>query len=435
MYKESREWNWQHWPQSATRCFFISWGEANQWISLVWSSQSFQPSLVPKLTDCKFTESYGFENVLTLDDLKNRYPGIVYRVRSSLLKVWRDVMDASRLLPVLRVLRFSWPEIAPQAPSKPRDLVQISSYKKLDAGYLGPKTPATHLAGASKQGIQRPLPTYFPFRQKQLGSLNEFISARLQPVETFGLLYSRHQKNESRNPRRQMCQHNFSARLTHWSAGFAIRCVHCLVRYIQEKQSKMARYWIVCKHASICFPNSHIYCVIWGIDMDGTGTLQTGPSQVVARDQEVFSRLGLESPLTFLNPQIFDVHVKVIFDFSGLCIRCLPCISQLLDGRWTASAFGVRPGRQQCSNVSLNLGLFRWNGWMDEFVLDMCLNLEDMTCRSSRVRWVPKFCTEFASWMLNPRQPSRPWSYQKFSMIYIYILHYIHTIMFNLKVC
>ena len=66
--------------------------------------------------------------------------------------------------------------------------------------------------------------------------------------------------------------------------------------------------------------------------MDGTGTLQTGPSQVVARDQEVFSRLGLESLFTFLNPQIFDV-VKVIFDFSGLCIRCLPCISQLLDGR------------------------------------------------------------------------------------------------------
>ena len=87
--------------------------------------------------------------------------------------------------------------------------------RKVDTGYLGPKTPATHLAGASKQGIQRPLPTYFPFRQKQLGSLNEFISARLQPVETFGLLYSRHQKNESRNQRRQMCQHNFSARLTH----------------------------------------------------------------------------------------------------------------------------------------------------------------------------------------------------------------------------
>ena len=272
--------------------------------------------------------------------------------------------------------------------------------------------------------------TYFPFRQKQLERVHFF------EVATSGNLWSAVLQawiNESRNQRRQMCQHNFSARLTHWSAGFAIRCVHCLVRYIQEKQSKMARYWIVCKHASICFPNSHIYCVIWGIDMDGTGTLQTGPSQVVARDQEVFSRLGLESPLTFLNPQIFDVHVKMIFDFSGLCIRCLPCISQLLDGRWTASAFGVRPGRQQCSNVSLNLGLFRWNGWMDEFVLDMCLNLEDMTCRSSRVRWVPKFCTEFASWMLNPRQPSRPWSYQKFSMIYIYI--YIHTIMFNLKVC
>lgn len=277
-------------------------------------------------------------------------------------------MDASRLLPVLRVLRFSWPEIAPQAPSSQAPSREIwwrfLRNEKVDAGYLGPKTPTTHLAGASKQGIQRhgiqrPLPTYFP-RQKQLQRVH------FCEVATSGNLWSAVLQawiNESRNQRRQMCQHNFSARLTHWSAGFAIRCVHCLVRYVQEKQSKMARYWIVCKHASICFPNSHIYCVIWGIDMDGTGTLQTGPSQVVARDQEVFSRLGLESLFTFLNPQIFDV-VKVIFDFSGLCIRCLPCISQLLDGRWTASAFGVRPGRQQCSNVSLNLGLFRWNGWI-----------------------------------------------------------------------
>lgn len=68
-------------------------------------------------------------------------------------------MDASRLLPVLRVLRFSWHEIAPQAPSSTLQAARFGEdffvQRKVDTGYLGPKTPATHLAGASKQGIQR----------------------------------------------------------------------------------------------------------------------------------------------------------------------------------------------------------------------------------------------------------------------------------------
>lgn len=69
-------------------------------------------------------------------------------------------------------------------------------------------------------------------------------------VATSGNLWSAVLQAWINGDTRQMWQHNFWARLTHWSAGFAIRCVHYLVRYIQEKQCKILE--------SICFPNSHI---------------------------------------------------------------------------------------------------------------------------------------------------------------------------------
>ncbi len=180
----------------------FSWGEANQWISLVWSSQSFQLWLLLLLLLCAsmiieyhwfqswqtldlLKHAHRFENVQTLDELKNRcaapestesmaWRHDVFPFTAALLgrdqfflsaearclELSWDWTDDSRLLPVQQVLRFSWPEIAPQAPSsKPqhRYFVKIRTWlwkrqQKVNAGYLGPKTPATHLAGASKQG-------------------------------------------------------------------------------------------------------------------------------------------------------------------------------------------------------------------------------------------------------------------------------------------
>ena len=70
MYKESREWNWP-WPQSATRCFFMGWGQSVNFscvkpsefpvmaisaaTSLCINDHSI--SLVPKLTDSRFAQA------------------------------------------------------------------------------------------------------------------------------------------------------------------------------------------------------------------------------------------------------------------------------------------------------------------------------------------------------------------------------------------
>ena len=131
--------------------------------------------------------------------------------------------------------------------------------------------------------------------------------------------------------------------------------------------------------------------------MDGTGTLQTGPSQVVARDQEVFLRVWKVPS----HPSILRFLMSTLWKWSKWSLTSQVYVSGvsrvfpnfLTDGEQQV----LLECGQDSRNVSLNLGLFRWNGWIRPWHPPkdaMCLNLEEMTCRSSRVRWVPKFCTE-----------------------------------------